>query len=120
MKSLVIVLSLVLALFVTQTWAGETFNLVAPKEVTPQATGGVILSYSIVPGNQPQFVINFRWTDATGEEIGLPQSITWVGQDFTDIFGFVIRAQDVGKTIGAGLRTLIHSKIEQKYGVDIQ
>jgi len=32
---------------------------------------------------------------------------------FTDVFGFVIRSQDVGTKIGAGLRTLIWNKFKE-------
>lgn len=112
---------LVLALVVsTSVFAGETFTLTTPVTVSNQATGGEITSYSIIPGPGPRFVINFRWTDASGNEVGVPQAVTWSGQDFLDIFGYVIQAGDAGTTLGAGLRILIHNKIEAKYGVSIE
>ena len=100
--------------------AGETFTLMAPKTISPQATGGEIISYTIVPGPEPRFAINFRWTDSDGNYIGVPEAVTWTGQHFQDIFGFVIRTQDVGVTIGVGLRTLIHNKIEDMCGCTIE
>ena len=122
MKKIVLI-AVFLALF---TWlialpclAGETFTLNTPVTISPQAYGGEIVAYTIVPGAGGRLHINFKWKNDAGDYIGIPQSVELSGSDFTDIFGFVIRAQDVGVTMGVGLRDLIHNKIETKYGVTI-
>jgi hypothetical protein len=93
MKKIVCLLFVTLLLIGSQVFAGETFTLTAPVTVEPQAYGGEITSYQIVPGSSGRLMIHFRWK--------------------------VIRTQDVGLTVGVALRTLIHAKIETKFGVTI-
>ena len=119
MKKLVLIAAIFLALIASPCLAGETFTLTTPVTVNPQAYGGEITGYEIIPGSGGRFIIHFRWKDDAGDVIGLEQTVEWSGSDFTDIFGFVIRTQDVGVTIGVGLRDLVHNKIEVKYGVVI-
>ena len=79
--------------------------------------------------------IIYRWIDADGDRIVLRSDsrspdLRWYCQDipqrinpidntvipavtcFTDTFGFSIRAQDVGTTIGVGLRNLLWNKMK--------
>lgn len=91
--------------------AGETFTLTSPVTVVNQAVGGEITGYTIVPGPEPRFVINFIWVDSEGNQVGVPQAREWTGTDFTDIFG---------GGLGSTLQDRIHTKIETKYGVDIE
>ena len=85
--------------------ADETFTLSTPVSVEDQATGGRITGYTIIPGPNPRFVINFVWTDASGNEVGKPQSKTWQGADFTDLFG---------GGLGVTLQERVHDKPVQE------
>jgi hypothetical protein len=75
-----------------------------------------------------QITVEYRFLDANNQDIFVPGSGSasryWRaidapaadGQpektDYTDIFGFIIRSQDVGKKIGTGLWMLIWSKMK--------
>lgn len=64
-------------------------------------------------------VVYFRWLDSNGNPIYAAGTNgkfdnSWVcsGQCFTDIYGFVIRQQDVGTTLGKGTRALVINKMK--------
>lgn len=78
---------------------------------------------ALIDATTKTMIIHYRWIDADNNTIKLNDRSgvnTWVCKDdgvdtcFSDIFGFQIRAQDVGTKIGVGLRTLIwnHFKSE--------
>jgi hypothetical protein len=119
MKKIIFTLLAMSILIATPCLAEQPFTLTTPTTIENQAYGGVITGYEWVPGSNPRFVINFGWTDNNGDQVGSHQKITWTGADYDSIFGFVIRSQDVGIGMGAGLETLIHLRIENKYGVSI-
>ena len=51
------------------------------------------------------------WACCTGNTTGTCDDM--VDTCFTDVFGFTIRAQDVGTSIGSGLKTLIWNRMKQ-------
>jgi hypothetical protein len=63
-----------------------------------------------------RLTIAYTWLDGSDDPIKLNEYgvhyWTAEGQDFTDIFSFLIRQQDVGVKIGVGLRTLILNKFK--------
>lgn len=79
MKKIILFVTALIMVTGINAFAGETFHLTTPVTVSNQATDGEITSYSIVPadaGGQPRFVINFRWIDTNGDEVGVPQAVT--------------------------------------------
>jgi hypothetical protein len=71
----------------------------------------------------------YRWLDSTGKPIYVAGSagrfdLKWTCSDdaeavpaktcFSDIYGFTIRAQDVGNTLGKGTRALVINKMKQE------
>lgn len=49
----------------------------------------------------------------TGVGTGICDDLTQTDTCFSDVFGFAIRTQDVGMSIGVGLRTLIWNEMKQ-------
>lgn len=130
MKKLVIVLGIILLLFPISAYADRVTLNSSETLSTPVATH---LDWYVdkIDAKSKELIVRYRWLDASGTPIMLSGSRTqwhtWSCRDipddpetpgdesttdFTDIFGFSIRQQDVGVSIGVGLRTLIWSKMK--------
>ena len=94
--------------------------LSSPTTVTVPTATKIIVSPITINSFDANVSVTYRWIDAAGSPIYAPgkpgtfdTTITWSGTDYTDIFGFVIRQQDVGERIGVGLRKLIINKLKR-------
>jgi len=118
------IIALIVLLFTLSSYcllyAGDELILTAPKEVVPFAERIVVNYYQIVPNSPPYMLVNFDWKDTSGMIIKSGVQIVLSGQDFTDVFGFLIRAQDVGTPIGQGLKQLVWNKLKTVLAVDFQ
>jgi len=118
------IVALITSLFILCSYcllyAGDELILTAPKEVVPLAERININYYQIVPNNPAYMLVNFDWKDTSGMIIKSGVQIVLSGQDFTDVFGFIIRAQDVGTPIGPGLKQLVWNKLKTILVVDFQ
>jgi len=126
-KLLIIVLSALL--FAAVSWADE-ITLNNPEALAPPTAVKIDFRQIKINLNPNWLELDFRFLDVNGEEILGPNGRTqrlWRCQNmidnpttpeneastcFTDLFMFVIRAQDVGTPIGRGLRNLIWNKMK--------
>ena len=99
---------------VTRQSVDVTYRFLASGGGTIQAPGGNVDRNWHCENRAPQLVANctalnepYRCCTGVGTGTGCDVGSTC----FTDTFGFVIRAQDVGVGIGKGLRALIWSKM---------
>jgi hypothetical protein len=95
-------------------------DLSSPTTVTVPTATKIIVSPIVINSYDATVSVTYRWIDSSGNAIYAPgkpgtfdTTITWSGTDYTDIFGFVIRQQDVGVKIGIGLRKLIIIKLKR-------
>lgn len=93
----------------------QTFTFPEPQSA-PTATK-MDVTKIFIEENSKRMTVEYKFFDATNEPImGSTGNNTryWScsGSDFDNIFGFTIRAQDVGKKVGAALWQLIWSKMK--------
>ena len=108
-------------------------TLSTPKVVVPAQTAAKLRYRGSNIREDGKYIhVKYQWLDADGEVIRIngvdvldhyirdtfdPDTGDPILTDFSDILGFVIRQQDVGATIGPGLRTLIVNKLKTDLGV---
>ncbi len=81
--------------------------LSTPKILMKDATRVVIDSFTFT---EEAIDLYLSWYDTDGTQIK-QEHVSLRGVDYAPVFGYVIKATDVGKTIGQGLKQLIRSKL---------
>lgn len=101
----------------TMPLLADTVALTNPQALSMPSASKLSWRVAAMDAGEQRLVVEYRWLDATDTVIpvgGRDRWQTWecAGECFTDVFTFHIRSQDVGKSIGAGLRSLIWNKFK--------
>jgi len=132
MKKVLILAAFIIAYFFSISQA-DVLTLDNPETLQTPTSSKLYWYIDLIDNTTKTMRIKYRWIDNNDETIKLNDRTgynTFVCQNipdnpatldidetdtcFTDVFGFEIRAQDVGTKIGVGLRTLIYNKFKSE------